>query len=501
VPVISNLKVQITAVTKGFRTKLRKLGKNLRAFGGAVKNVIGGVVKWGSVMAMVAAGALTVMIKRSIDAIDVLQKTARSVGWATQNFQALQYQADLAGVSGEQLNKSLQTMTKNVGDAAAGFGVAKTVMEAVGLDAEKLAAMRPEEAYLNIADAISKMGSQFDKMSAARAIFGRQGALMIAMLDEGKKGFTDMREELAKFGVTIDDAMGRKVEDAKDAFTRLSWVWKGFFQTLTVEVAPLLTAVVNKIAEMGFSGKTAGKFIVDAFMGVVQAFSHVLDAGLHLEASWVRLKRIAIGTAIFWAELGSIMIADTSKWAAEYSKLGDELEDINKQILTGANTKRWEEGLAKIRRAIESADKKARALAAKGPALDVATYTGAIKELGGSLRRTFSKSTFEGFMQGAAEFKREQERAAETGLFAKAERFISALPMVMRRMKAELIVGAQKFVEKIREGVKYSFAVRGSFSAAALANRTRQQTVTIAQEQLRELQRIRRGLEGGVPAG
>ncbi len=86
----------------GFRRGLDKTGQAMKR-----------MAKVGAVMTVAAAAGLAYMVKRQMDAIDVIAKLSDRLGIATEDLVGLQHAASISGVSTESLNKSLDYTFKS----------------------------------------------------------------------------------------------------------------------------------------------------------------------------------------------------------------------------------------------------------------------------------------------------------------------------------------------------------------------------------------------------
>ena len=98
-------------------------------------------------IAAAVIGATTVsMVKSAIESADAAVKAADKIGMTVEAYTALTYTAQLANVSQQELSQSLLMMVRNIANAAQGVGDAKYAIADLGLNAQALAKMKPEQA-------------------------------------------------------------------------------------------------------------------------------------------------------------------------------------------------------------------------------------------------------------------------------------------------------------------------------------------------------------------
>lgn len=236
---IASLLVNLGMNTAGFDKGARKAGSSLRSLAeGAValNSVIGVAREAGNQMSNLF-GQFT----SSSQNIDDLGKLSDRLGFATEDLVALQHAAGLAGVENETLNNALQKMNVNLAKAMQGGEVAK-VFESMGLDAQKLIDINPMDALGQIADGLAGFQTPAEKAAAAVAIFGKSGAGLLTVLQDGSQGLRDARKEAEAFGITFDRLSALQVEQANDAMTRAGTVLTGLKNSLVIALSPAVEA-------------------------------------------------------------------------------------------------------------------------------------------------------------------------------------------------------------------------------------------------------------------
>src|SRR3569832_2913754 len=117
-----------------------------------------------------------------MESADALAKSADKIGVTTQALAGLRDQADLSGVSTEQLDAGLRTMEKNISDFARGTGRAAVALKGLGFEQGSLITLRADEQLYRIADAMSRMRNAKDRAAFAQKIFGDSSVVLINVL-------------------------------------------------------------------------------------------------------------------------------------------------------------------------------------------------------------------------------------------------------------------------------------------------------------------------------
>ncbi|MEW6332092.1 MAG: hypothetical protein AB1560_11600 [Pseudomonadota bacterium] len=208
-------------------------------------------------LAVTAATTAAVMIKNQIDIADATGKTAEKLGTTAEAVSALTYVASLADVSAQELANSLQFMNRNLSDAAKGTGEARFAIKDLGLNAQELKNMRPEEAMFAIAAALEKIPSQADRAAIAADIFNDRTGKMLNVLRGGPDVIRANMAEAERFGKVISTETARAAEEFNDNITRL----KANLDGMALSVLPPLLKKLNELTgEFNEGIRLAGGF-------------------------------------------------------------------------------------------------------------------------------------------------------------------------------------------------------------------------------------------------
>ena len=259
---IGSLIVNVLARTTGFdlskpRKELADFQATAAGMSGAFKG-IGAAI--GAVGAAIGASKMLSDIRSVTDALGNLNDFAGRIGIATDKLIGLQYGAQFVGVSAEQTNAALNTMTRQIGEAIHGGGKAKDVFKAMGVSVGELARMKPEAAFMRIADGIRSLTSEEDQLRASMRIFGGDGAAMLNFLREGSQGISNFVREAKTIGASIGAEDIDKVDRLGDAMDKLGATWQGIKNAIVIDIAPEAVAAVEALQEAMIGAKLiAGK--------------------------------------------------------------------------------------------------------------------------------------------------------------------------------------------------------------------------------------------------
>lgn len=231
-------------------------------------------------LAKSAASSLFDMAKGAAQSVDVLSKLADRAGLAYEEMAGLQYAGDLAGVGVDAIATALTKADKVFVAAGQGSSQAASALASIGLSFEQLQGKTSSERFEAIAEALSKMPNTAERTAAAIALFGKSGAGLLPMFNEGAEGLRKMQAEAKAFGLGLTSLQGKDVEAMNDSFTRAGAAIQGIVTQVTAQLAPGIAGVVNMFADFvrDSEGASLGKKIADSLYDGAEFLASVADA-------------------------------------------------------------------------------------------------------------------------------------------------------------------------------------------------------------------------------
>lgn len=301
---ISTLSVDLVGNSAKLQADLRKANKSVRAFAKKARKQVNAVGRSFTAATGVAGTALVGLTVRYSQTVDSLAKTSDNIGIATSALQGLRLAAsETAGVAGNTLDTALQRFTRRLSEAEKGIGVAVTVLDELGLEADQLIKLPLEERIAVLSDRFRELPTQADRVRVSVALFGREGAALANTLAIGGDALREYQKQIKELGIGVSRLDAAKVEAANDAFARSKIVFDGFGQTLAVQVAPLIKALSDDFVD---GAKESGGFetaAVQVVNTVAKGFGFVGDSirGVQIVLTTLKLGfqtvAIAGGTA------------------------------------------------------------------------------------------------------------------------------------------------------------------------------------------------------------
>lgn len=226
-------------------TSLRNSAMRAREFGSA----LGGVVtKLGLFLGAAGAAAATLlhgMATAGDHAIKTSQKLKVGVEW----LQEWSYAAQQSGIDQERFGKSLQFLSKNIGDAAAGVGRAGPAFQALGIALkDQTGQTRPLNAvYEEVMEKLASLKDANVRNALAVRLFGEAGLELGPMLATGADGIAALRDRAHELGIVISEEAAKASEEYLDTLDDLKAAAGGARNAFFGAAMPVITEQLQRL--------------------------------------------------------------------------------------------------------------------------------------------------------------------------------------------------------------------------------------------------------------
>ena len=289
-----------------------------------------------AIVAAVGVAGIGLLIKNSLTAIDRIGKLSRQLFISTQDLGAFQLAADLGGTSLEAFAKGSRTLAVGINDyLVKGTGIAKEAFDQLGITVQDLKKTNGDlfAQFTLVADALNNLQGSTDKTAIAYKLFGGRNIELLTAIEGGAAGLKDIREQAERFGLTLSADMVKRVENANDSMTRMSYRLKGLRDNFVVALAPTLERISEAM------GKMFDNFV--ASNGGIEKFAELMVTKLLMA---IRAIIQAIGNMVFFLEDTVSNIKEILSWMGLWSKTQEELttdiEESQKQLSKWLDTGR-----------------------------------------------------------------------------------------------------------------------------------------------------------------
>jgi len=138
-------------------------------------------------------------------------------------------------------------MQRTIYDAGRGLSTATDALKDLGLTADDLAGLSPEQQFKLLAERISQIEDPTRKAALAMDIFGRSGTQLLPLFASGARGIEMLQAEARRLGLTMSGEDAKAAEEFSDALDRLWQVVNMGVFNIGATLAPTLQMVAEKI--------------------------------------------------------------------------------------------------------------------------------------------------------------------------------------------------------------------------------------------------------------
>jgi len=320
--------VDIGANVARMQADMRKLIGTMESGFGQIRS---SALKLGGVL----AGAFSVREiihfgQEALDTGDRLSKMSQSIGISVETLSALSYAAKLSDIDLEGLAKSAGILSRNMFDAQGGTGEAAEAFNALGINVEGADRnlLSSDKVMGKIADRFAGMEDGATKTGLAMKIFGKSGAEMIPLLNQGSAALAGMKEEAEKLGLVVSTETAQQMERVNDNFTRMKSGAQGAALQIMTGLAPTLENLTNILLETEVSmnafrkGGEGVAFVLKGIASTGIVVYTTLDQTIKMiAASGAAINAVLTGDFKSYFEIMKLYSQDSDKMWAESAAL------------------------------------------------------------------------------------------------------------------------------------------------------------------------------------
>jgi len=235
-----------------FTNGLNKAEQQASQFADQVKAIAAGTAigKQISDFADQAARALYQLTIGSIDAADHLNDLSKKTGIAVETLGGIGFAAGQAGGNLDSASAAAGKLNKSLAEAAAGNKEAGEAFKALGINVKDAAGntKSADVALVEIANKFATYADGPEKAALALKIFGKAGADIIPLLDDGGRALQENIEYYKRFsGVTTD--LAKKADDFNDTIGKVQLINKSLGSTIAADILPVLQSLADAYLE------------------------------------------------------------------------------------------------------------------------------------------------------------------------------------------------------------------------------------------------------------
>ena len=258
------------------------LGLDSAQFEDSLKSSMSALGDFGKRMGEVAAGiglekavektfgAIVESITSAIDAADKLSKASVKFGIPVETLGQLSNAAALSDVSLESLGNSLSKLSKNMVTAQGETSQQTSAFAALGISVKDLSGqLKSADQILNeVANSFATFRDGTTKTALSVAIFGKAGADLIPVLNEGADGIKKISDRMGEFA-TISPETAKAAEQFNDTLKLMEKVSQNIVAQILGESG--LLKAFNDVADAMLAAQAGSGSLVDQFTGKLAA--------------------------------------------------------------------------------------------------------------------------------------------------------------------------------------------------------------------------------------
>jgi hypothetical protein len=214
-----------------------------------------------------ATGSAQQFFDATLERVDALGKLSSSIGVAVEPLQVLGKAASEAGVGQDKLGEAFKRMNKRIAEATMGFGEALPALQRLGLSADELSKMSPDQAFRRIGQAISELPSKGLQAATAFKIFSDQGLSLIPLFEDFPAKIKATEDRFISLGLGVNTVQTKNIEALNDTLGEVQSVIASIGGKVIGNIAPavdvFLNQILDSVANFEMGEATAANAIAD----------------------------------------------------------------------------------------------------------------------------------------------------------------------------------------------------------------------------------------------
>lgn len=269
--IVSDIEIRLRADIARLQQDMTQARQSVSRTMDSIRNMAGGAAKaLAAIGGAMAVGAFASWIKGAIDAVDAIGDISPATGVAIQDIAGLQLAMQFGGLEATEFEKTFIKLSTNIANSAAVFDQLKVATR----DAVTGEMRKSKDVLYDVADAFAAMEDGTAKTALAVDTFGKTGAALIPMLNNGSEGLREMAEMADALGLSFTEDGVQAAGDFNDSLDTLLLAGQGVARQLAMQMLPALNDIAGAMATTAKEGNNVGKtadVIGVAFKGIYTA--------------------------------------------------------------------------------------------------------------------------------------------------------------------------------------------------------------------------------------
>lgn len=196
-------------------------------------------------------GGLMAMTKQAATYGDEIAKASKKTGMATEDISRLRYAAERSGVGFGGLESALARMARSASEAADGAEMYSEAYDRLGVSVTDANGELKggEQLFREVAEGLKNVDNATERAALAQEIFGRSGAQLLPLLNEGEAGIKKLGDRAEELGMVLSGKAAQDSERFNDALEDLKDTGTTIAMTLGQTLMPTIAEIAEKVSE------------------------------------------------------------------------------------------------------------------------------------------------------------------------------------------------------------------------------------------------------------
>lgn len=327
-----SLEANIAKFTSEMGRASQQTEEAMKRINGAVDTVKNGLAVLGIGASI---GGFAMIVKGAVDAADNLRDMSQKTGIAVEELNGLGFASGQAGGSLEAMGAAAGKLNKAVAEARDGNGEAAEAFKALGISVKDAEGnlKRADVVMAEVADQFEKYRDGPEKAAIALRLFGKAGADMIPLLNDGGGAMRENIEYAKRYSYQTTE-LSDAADNFNDTMGKLTLQHRGFVNQLSAEMLPVMQSVAEAFLKASenannlhsWSGKLSG--VLTGLTGVAVTGAFVIEQwGIKIGAAADKAKALKNLDFKGMSQIGEQEDQDLAKSRGDYQVLRNEIRN------------------------------------------------------------------------------------------------------------------------------------------------------------------------------
>lgn len=196
-------------------------------------------------------GGLMAMTKQAATYGGEIAKASKKTGMATEDISRLRYAAERSGVGFGGLESALARMARSASGAAGGAAMYSEAYDRLGVSVTDANGELKggEQLFREVAEGLKNVSNDTERAALAQEIFGRSGAQLLPLLNEGEAGIKKLGDRAEQLGMVLSGKAAKDSKRFNNALADLKDTGTTIAMTLGQTLMPTIAEIAEKVSE------------------------------------------------------------------------------------------------------------------------------------------------------------------------------------------------------------------------------------------------------------